>query len=223
MTDFNNPFLTLQQKQCILSAIAQGSKTGPRLDPNVKESTITFKSHWILDMSDLLYLNTMCNKKLKTTFALNQDLIQEYYPDFSVVLFEADRVEKGEWDNFERKWVSVGYQHTFVIGCNGLVASVDDQGFHIMECELDPNHKSNCKYRATLETASSRQGIFSIGLLDVPLEDLAEYEDRRHHKEVSALSNAYKETFASALTMIRSANGIESTSVSKSIKRGFAS
>ena len=65
------------------------------------------------------------------------------------------------------------------------------------------------------------QSIFAIGLLDVPLEDLAQYEDMRHYKTVSNLSNAYMATLKSAMNSIRATNVIQKGSVRKSTKRGF--
>lgn len=221
MIDFNNPYLTLQQKQDILASIAQGQKIGVVSKRDAVKVKTTFKSHWILKMSDLYHLNNMGKAKLTTMFVLDQEKIEKYYPDFSVVLFESDRVEKGEWDNFERKWASVGYQHTLVIGCNGFIGSVDDQGCEIAECELDLEYESNRQYTSTLEMAKCGQSIFPIGLLDVPLEDLAQYEGMRHYKKVSSLSNAYMETLKSAVNSIRATNAIKKGSVRKSIKRGF--
>ena len=116
MIDLNNPHLTLQQKQHILSALAHGHKVAEQpIDRSVK-GKISFNSHWIISMRDLWHLNKMGEEKLKTSFVLNQDKIEKYFPDFSVVLFESDRVEKGEWDNYERKWATAGYQHTLVLG-----------------------------------------------------------------------------------------------------------
>ena len=221
MIDFNNPYFTLQQKQDILSSIAQGHKISAKPSSDVTETKTSFKSHWILKMSDLWHLNKMGKMKLTTMFLLDQNKIEKYYPDFSVVLFESDRVEKGEWDNFERKWASAGYQHTLVIGCNGFIASVDDQGCDFAKCELDLGYEPNQKFTSSLEAQKSNQDLFAVGLLDIPLEDLAQYEDQRHYKKVSTLSNAYSSTLKGALNSIRATSGFKKSSTRKSHKRGF--
>jgi len=221
MIDFNNPCLTLQQKQDILAAIAQGHKVSAKPITDVAETKMSFKSHWILKMSDLWHLNKMCEMKLATTFVLDQDKIGKYYPNFSVVLFESDRVEKGEWDNFERKWASVGYQHVLVIGCNGLITSFDDQGCVFAKCELDVGYEPNQSFTSSLEAQESNQDLFAVGLLDIPLEDLAQYENQRQYKKVSGLSNVYSATLKSALNSIRATSGFKKGSARKSSKRGF--
>jgi hypothetical protein len=221
MIDFNNPYLTLQQKQDILSSIAQGHKVRQKTDADAPDLKTSFKSHWILKMRDLWHLNNMGSMKLTTTFVLDQCKIKKYYPDFSVILFESDRVEKGEWDNFEGKWATAGYQHTLVLGCNGFIASANDQGCKYLKCDLDLENETNNQFVSTIEMINCGQDMFPIGLLDIPLEDISQHEGQRIHEKVSSLSDAYASTLKSAINGIRATTSFSKDSIHKCKKRGF--
>ena len=221
MIDFNDPRLTLQQKQHILSALAHGRRIVQTSASRAAESNISFGSYWIIKMRDLWHLNKAGEEKLKTLFILNQEKIEKYFPDFSVILLESDRIEKGEWDNFESKWASVGYQHTLVIGCIGLIETVSDQGLMLAKCDFVDEHISDFPYTETLEMIKSDQDMFSIGLLDVPLDDLAKFEPLRHYERLSNFGNVYTATMKSVLNNIRATSRFSKSYRKNKQKRGF--
>lgn len=204
MIDFNNPYLTLQQKEDILSSISQGHKVKQLTKDDAVNSTISFGSYWNITMRDLWHLNTMGEQKLNTTFVLNQEHLETHVPNFSVVLFESDRIEKGEWDNFEKKWSPTGYQHTFIVGYNGIIMSIEqDKG--LLACyTLDPEYEQNQKYTTTLNNIVKGHTSFSLGLLDIPLDDLAYYEHQRIYAEIesSSLTNGYQNALVGAMNNI---------------------
>jgi hypothetical protein len=204
MIDFNNPYLTLQQKQDILSSIAQGHKMKQLTKEDAANAVISFGSCWNITMRDLWNLNTMGKQKLNTTFMMNQEQLETYFPDFSVVLFESDRIEKGEWDDFEGKWAPIGYQHTLVIGYNGVVMSIEQQKCLVAHYTLDAEYKQNQKYTATQDKIAKGHTAFSLGLLDIPLDDLADYEHRRVYAEIDSpkLTKVYQKTLDGAMNNI---------------------
>lgn len=204
MIDFNNPYLTLQQKEDILSAISQGHKVKQMTKDDAVNSTISFGSYWNITMRDLWHLNTMGKQKLNTTFVLNQEHLDTHAPNFSVVLFESDRIEKGEWDNFENKWAPTGYQHTFVVGYNGILMSIEQDNCLVACYTLDPEYEQNQKYTTTLNNIAKGHTSFSLGLLDIPLDDLADYEHQRVYAEIksSRFTNGYQNALVGAMNNI---------------------
>ena len=164
----------------------------------------------------------MGKQKLNTTFVMNQKHLQTYCPDFSVVLFESDRIEKGEWDNFEGKWQPTGYQHTLAVGYNGVVMSIEQQECLIAHYTLDPECEQNQKYTATLDMIAKGHSAFSLGLLDIPLDDLADYEHQRIYAEIdsSGLTRVYQKTLNGAMNKILSSSRSKKSSRAFN-KRGF--
>ena len=186
MIDFNDPYLTNQQKQSILCSFAQGHNLERTTKENLAKARTSFASHWILTMRDLKHLNQKGAEKLDKRFAIPQSILQQHHPDFSVIIFESDRIEKGEWDNMFCRWESVGYQNTLVIGCLGKALSSCSEGVICDEEYLLPGIDTLNNYPLTVELMKSERRIFPIGLADFPLEDLQKYDANRHYERISA-------------------------------------
>jgi len=186
MIDFNDPYLTNQQKQSILCSIAQGHNLERTTKENLAKARTSFASHWILTMRDLKHLNQKGAEKLDKRFAIPQSILQQHHPDFSVIIFESDRIEKGEWDNMFCRWESVGYQNTLVIGCLGKVKSACSEGVIYDDEYSLPEIKTLSNFPLTVELMRSETRHFPIGLLDFPLHDLQKYEENRHFERISA-------------------------------------
>jgi hypothetical protein len=204
MIDFNNPYLTKQTKQSILSSVAQGHKSIPIRKENIGTVRVSFPSYWILSMRDLYDLNRKGIEILGFNFSLSQKALEKHYPDFSVILFESDRVEKGEWDNCFGRWESVGYQDTLVIGCVGKVTSVSAEGFTFDQDYVPPNSDTLIDYPGTVEQINSSKRYFPIGLADFPLCKLQAYEKYRHYQRIStdALNRCHNDCMLQALNFM---------------------
>jgi hypothetical protein len=204
MIDFNNPYLTKQAKQSILSSVAQGCKFVPITEENICKGRVSFASHWILSMRDLCDLNRKGIEKLDFNFSLLPKALEKHHPDFSVILFESDRVEKGEWDNCFCRWESVGFQHTLVIGFIGRVTSFFADGFYFDEDYVLPDSDSLIDYPGSVNQINSGNRYFPIGLADFPLIDLREYEEYRHYQRIStdALDRIHNDYMLRALNIM---------------------
>ena len=204
MIDFNNPYLTKQTKQSILSSVAQGYKSVPITEENISEVRVSFGSYWILSMRDLCDLNRKGIEKLDFNFSLLPKALEKHHPDFSVILFESDRVEKGEWDNCFGRWESVGYQDTLVIGCIGKVTSFSAEGFYFDEDYVLPDSDSLIDYPGSVKQINSGNRYFPIGMADFPLIDLREYEEYRHYQRIStdALDRIHNDYMLRALNIM---------------------
>ena len=192
MIDFSNPFLTKQQKQSILSSIAQGHDVKRYSPVDRGKCDISFASYWILKMHDLWDLNRQARTKLNSRFLFNQEKLEKYSPDHTVIIFESDRVEKGEWDNFENRWEHSGYQHTLVLGIGAEVHSVHDNFVVVSSLESYAESSESATYRNTQLVHENKPNLYPLGILDIPLNDLAEYDHKRCFERISGLSNHYK-------------------------------
>ena len=204
MIDFNNPYLTKQTKQSILSSVAQGCRVVPITEENIGKGRVSYGSHWILSMRDLCDLNQKGIEKLVCNFSLLPKALEKHHPDFSIILFESDRVEKGEWDNCFSKWESVGFQHTFVIGCIGKVTSFSAEGFYFDEDYVLPDTDFLIDYPGSVDQINNGNRYFPIGLTDIPLIDLHEYEEFRHYQRIStdALDRCHNDCLHQALNFM---------------------
>jgi len=206
MIDFNDPYLTNQQKQSILCSIAQGHNLERTTKENLAKARTSFASHWILTMRDLKHLNQKGAEKLDKRFAISKNVLEKHHPDMPVVIFESDRIEKGEWDNMFGRWESVGYQNTLVIGCLGKVESVSAEGFTLSEENSLPAIETLNNYPLTVDKIKKQMWNFPVGLADFPLSDLQEYEESRHYKRLSgdALNWIHNECMHVAITGVSS-------------------
>ena len=155
-------------------------------------------------MCDLCDLNRKGIEKLLFNFSLSTKALEKHHPDFSVILFESDRVEKGEWDNCFGRWESVGYQDTLVIGCIGKVTSFSAEGFCFDEDYVLPDSASLIDYPGSVDHINNGNRYFPIGLADFPLIDLREYEEFRHYQDIStdALDRVHNDCMLMALNII---------------------
>lgn len=206
MIDFNDPYLTNQQKQSILCSIAQGHNLERATKENLAKARASFASHWILTMRDLKHLNQKGTEKLDKRFAISTNVLDKHHPDMSVVIFESDRIEKGEWDNFLGRWESVGYQNTMVIAFLYKVESVSAESFTFREEYSLPALESLNDYPLTVDKIKNQMWNFPVGMADFPISDLQEYEESRHYKRLSgdALNWMHIECMHAAVTGVSS-------------------
>ena len=192
MIDFSNPLLTNQQKQSILCSIAQGHDLKSISHADRGHCAISFASYWVLKMHDLWELNRKARSKLKSMFLFDQDRLETCNPTHSVIIFESDRVEKGEWDNFMNQWELTGYQNTLVLGIDAEVHSVHNNFVAVSSLGSYAESSESAIYRNTQPIHENKPNLYPLGILDIPLDDLAEYDHKRCFERISGLSNHYK-------------------------------
>ena len=224
MIDFNNPFLALQQRQGILSSVARGHKTVQLTELNAAEAVISFGSYWNIQICDLCDLNGKAKEKLNTMFLLDLDLLRTLTSDTPVVLLESDRVEKGEWDNFEGKWVTAGYQHVLVMGCIDWFDSTANMDSQSLDCKSESVLEMKWEYPETTFSSLDKWNIFPLGLLDIPLDELVAYENQRVYGELLSLelTKTYERTLHQVLRKYYATDQKRnSKELYRSQKRGF--
>lgn len=183
MINFNDPYLTKQQKSELLTAIANGKNLKKR-DPSALDSSKTLKvfhSFWVLKMHKLRVLNAMNYAKLHSPFSFWDQKLAEYSPDYDVLILESDRVEKGEWDYVGNRWEAVGFQHALVICIHGKVEIGSEGEIFIIPAET-LTQSERTLYPATAELEDQQAYISNLGLIDIPLPDLDKFEDNRVFK-----------------------------------------
>jgi hypothetical protein len=206
MFNLNDPYLTKQQKNGLLTAIANGKNLGKR-DPAALDSSKSLKvfhSFWVLNMHDLRLLNAMNYAKLHSPFSFWDQKLAEYSPDYDVLILESDRVEKGEWDYVGNRWEAVGFQHALVICIHGRVEIGSEGEIFIIPAET-LTQSERTLYPATAELEDQKAYVSNLGLIDIPLPDLDKFEDNRILKPLcdEFYENCYNSASKSAALAMR--------------------
>ena len=124
MFNLNDPKLTKQEKEFMLSL-----QTDKELDKEVirqkqKGNNICFPSYWVVQMKDLIKFNKGAHQ-IDTSFDFYADELEKHHPDFDCLLFEGERVEIGEWDKTYKRWSSHSYQRVGVICIDGKFHNIE--------------------------------------------------------------------------------------------------
>ena len=125
MFNLNDPKLTKQEREFILSL-----QTDKELEKEVVRqkqdgNNICFPSYWVVQTKDLIKFNKGAHQ-IDTSFDFYADELEKHHPDFDCVLFEGERVEIGEWDKTYKRWSSHSYQRVGVIWIDGKFHSIED-------------------------------------------------------------------------------------------------
>ena len=125
MFNLNDPKLTKQEREFILSL-----QTDKELEKKVvlqkkDGNNICFPSFWVVQTKDLIKFNKGAHQ-IDTSFDFYAEELEKHHPDFDCLLFEGERVEIGEWDKTYKRWSSHSYQRVGVIWIDGKFHSIED-------------------------------------------------------------------------------------------------
>lgn len=207
MIDFNNPFLTQQEKKDILALEVNSDFQKERTQLAKEGMLFSSPSYWVVSFNDFVEL-TNSSKQLDTFFSgefLNQ---KKYFPYFDVLLMEHDRVEAGEWDNFQNCFAPIGFQNVAVIGLNGCLVGEIPKSHHegnlMVEC-VEGDMADNIIQDYEANALMYETGIPAIGIdiWDIPIKELDKYERSRVHKRTYSFSNLFETLFAKGMKQIK--------------------
>jgi hypothetical protein len=190
MQNLNDPKLTNQERQQILKLAIDADYRQKVEDAKKEGYEYTFNSYWVIQPEDLIKLNT-ASQKNDTLFDFYNEKLEEIAPFCSILLFEGNRVEEGEWDKLMGRWAPYSYQQVTVLNCNSRFVdfaypanskSVVKQGiFAYDEPDEDIERMSSFirQHPATFEPDGGPKQPCALGILDIPLEMLDKYEECR--------------------------------------------
>lgn len=199
MIDFNNPNLTTQMKQDLLSL-----ENPEVLMKRIKDSKIAVekglgnyssRSYWIIKPSQLFDLNRW-TMQTDLKFMFNDFQILGTHPDCDVILLEHDRVEKGEYDNFLLRKSPYGYTQVNVVIVNGTIDGdipsgvVDDE--ILQHTPLDISEEELKSYDCTYRNRDHI--LYGAGVFDCSNDQLDDLEDQRTNKRTWLFSGLYEES-----------------------------
>ena len=215
MLDLNTPRLTKHQKEHFIR-----KQINPEYSKRYEKGDISFDSYWLVKMKDLCRLNDHTISRPDNDYYFwdfYPEKLSSNYPDWDVILFQSDRFEKGEWDNFYGRYEKNGYQLLYVIGVNGHVAHFDNDG---LKCHLKKEEEGLDNYPESIRKVNSGSPIHEFGLLECPLDVLEEYESNRVYGD----NYVFGENFSHCLTEKYVEVGLIKPKKKKQItkKRGFA-
>jgi len=190
MQNLNDPKLTNQERQQILKLAIDADYRQKVEDAKKEGYEYTFNSYWVIQPEDLIKLNT-ASQKNDTLFDFYNEKLEEIAPYCSILLMEGNRVEEGEWDKLMGRWAPYSYQQVSVLNCNTIFhqfAFPEDSESVISQAVfsffgIDKEEEGAAafihQYPATFEPDGKQRMPCGLGILDVPLEMLAKYEDKR--------------------------------------------
>jgi hypothetical protein len=207
MLDFNNPYLGVQEKKDMLALeVSREYRDEKRL---MAEAGMPYSSpsYWVLTIGEFIEL-AKASKSLETLFSgeLKENL---YYPNYQVLLMEHDRVEAGEWDNFYQRFAPIGYQNICVIGVNGfLEGEVPKSNEEVLSKDFNsgiwrPSAEEVLEqikdYEETFYWSKNENSFFPIGIWDIPIIELNQYEEQRVWKRTYYFSQYFELLMAKEL------------------------
>ena len=133
MLDLNNEKITNEEKADLLLQ---------QVDKRYKEKRLRFNGtpfhrYWILDYHILKYLNEDAEQN-EGIFWFHPDDLEGYDELFSnCVLYEADRINEGDWDRFYNRWSGRTYIRCFVVLSNSPIYGVEEKGLISAEVRIN--------------------------------------------------------------------------------------
>ena len=190
MKNLNDPRMPNQEKQYELQKVSDPSLVKRQKEEAKKGNRISFPSYWVVKVSDLIQFAGGA-EKTDTIFQLETPVLKTLHPDCSVLLFETDRREAGEWDNFYRRIAPYSYQGVFCVLINGEFDYMNSEGiaYHLYE----KTHPEVSDYPRTLKYLEKGQDLIMLGVLEIPLEQLTPYEESRVYERTWDFSKFYEE------------------------------
>ena len=194
MQNLNDPNLSLQQKQHLLEI-----QLNPDWKPNNKCGW-SFPSYWHVTVKDLQEINKETIQKKYDSYFLdfNPSSLEGYYPEWSVLLFESDRLEKGEWDAFYKRYEKIGYQTCFACGVVGqFIAFEKDEAFTCLLSKGDEIGIEN--YPDSLSSIEAGNQFISLGIIEIPFPVIGKYKEHRVYGRTSRFGDEAKRRFVEAV------------------------
>ena len=212
MNNLNNPYLSAQTKQDALALEVDKDYKREKKEQAKRGNIFSSPSYWIISMKDLINLNK-ASCKTDSIFNFYDERLQDFNPDFEVLLLEHDTIKKGEYDNFMQRWSTYSYTNVLAIGVNGYIQSVpfddkDNIGI-LIDDEGINDYKGN-------KNIANELG-FGLGVIDLPKDLLDEYEDKRVYRRTYAFSKMFEEGMQNVFSELK--NKARITRKKLSIKR----
>lgn len=231
MLDFNNPFLSAQEKRDLLHLEVSAEYREEKKRMAQAGMLYSSSSYWELSIGEFSQL-AKASQSLDTLFAgeLAGNL---FHPNQRVLLMEHDRVEAGEWDNFHQRFNPTGYQNVCVIGVNGIlegevpISHEEINGAGIWRHSGKEYEEQIREYTETAYWSKQSDSFFPIAIWDIPLNELNQYEDKRVWKNTYIFSRYFEFLMDQANELIQAVGVMDSTRKAepslKISRRGFAS
>jgi hypothetical protein len=235
MLDFNNPYLSAQEKRDMLHLEVSAEYREEKKRMAKAGMRYSSPSYWLLSVAEFFEL-AKASKSLDTLFSgeMKENL---YHPSFQVLLMEHDRVEAGEWDNFHQRFNPIGYQNVCVVGINGFLKGevpkspeeLDSEDFNggIYRPEWEQYKEELKDYEETSFWSEKEVPFFPLGIWDIPNKALNEYENKRIWKRTYFFSQYWEKLFECEMKLLQKKvmKSVKKKSVSSQIKsiKGFSS
>ena len=189
MKNLNDPRMPQQQKQYELQKATDPTLLKRQKEEARKGNHCSFSSYWVVKLSDLVQFSSAA-EKTDTIFQLTTPVLKTLHPDSSVLMFETDRREAGEWDNFYGRVAPYSYQGVLCILINGYFEYLNDDGVGILKFpQTLPELK---QYPKTLKYLVEDQELVRLGVLEIPLDQLIPFEQNRVHERTWLFSKHYQ-------------------------------
>ena len=194
MQNLNDPKLSFQQKQHLLEM-----QVNPDWKP-ANKCGWSFPSYWHVTVKDLQEINKKTIEEKYDSYLLdfNPSSLEGYYPEWSVLLFESDRLEKGEWDEFYKRYEKLGYQTCFACGVVGeFIAFEKDETFTFNKSNGGEIGIEN--YPDSLPLIEAGKQFISLGIIEVPFPVIEKYKEHRVYGRTSRFGDEAKRRFVEAV------------------------
>lgn len=186
--------LTNQERQhIILKSVDKDYRQRIEEEQKQTPDARCFFSHWIVSGEDILKFNRGSGY-INSWFDFYEEDIEKFDPRLSFGMLEGERIEEGEWDETYQRWAPHSYQRVYAIAMNALCYGFEEDGFIIQSPKVeevkDPM-EFHSKYPNTWKLDGTTKTTTPLGLLDIPLEMLEDYEDKRVQKRLFSPNNFY--------------------------------
>lgn len=194
MENLLNPKLTNQERQELLlksldKEYRQKLIEHQQIDPNA----FCFRSYWKVNRDDVLHFNQGA-LNLETFFDFCPDQLKNIDPVLDLILLEGERVEIGEWDQTYDRWCANPYQRVLVVNMNAKFFGFQPEKQGFLLAIYGRTDGREWMYPASWNQDSTPKESFSLGLLDIPLNMIEQYEERRTYQDLWCLDDIYNQT-----------------------------
>ena len=190
MKNLNDPRMPKQEKQYELQKATDPTLLKRQKEEAEKGNRTSFPSYWVVKVSDLIQFAGGA-EKTDTIFQLETPVLRTLHPDSSVLLFETDRREAGEWDGFYDRVAPYSYQGVFCVLINGEFDHMTSEG--ISYKQFPKTLPELTDYPNTLKYLEKGQDLIGLGVLEIPLEQLTPYEESRVYERTWDFSPFYEQ------------------------------
>jgi len=194
MKNLQDPKLTNQERQEIVrQSIDKDYQKAVKHHQMKDPSAFCFHSYWTVTRNDVSSFNQGANA-LDTWFDFHSDVLEAIDPALDLVLLEGERVEVGEWDKTYNRWCSNPYQRVLIINLNAKFHGFYPESEGMMLGIYSRTDGQEWRYPSSWNEDGSPKKPCCIGLLDIPLQLLDSFEQKRTFQDLWNLSSFYNET-----------------------------